>query len=450
MRTHDLKSREVLPVTDAGAAPQRHRSPVRRAALLGFTLRNLWSNWIMARPDHAGAVQTSASGRKHYPELDALRGAAATVVLFNHFYQVWLSTSHPHWMSRPKLIPPLWLLVDGHASVILFFLLSGFVLTLPSLRGSQQPYWRYLVRRVCRIYPPYLTGLLLSIVGCTYFWGHAQYGSELAQFWHAPPDARSVLTHLLMIGRYDVYRYDPPVWSLVHEMRISILFPLIMVAARRLQMRSALATAAACTVLSSLSLRFLETGLPGAVRATALSLTLSYCGTFLLGSALAHRREQYARALAGARLTTRLGLLALGFGLYLYPPSSVCGVDISDFVTSCGGLLLLTYCLQHGGKATHWLRTAPMQFLGRISYSIYLVHLPVLLVLAYSLYGHSPAWFLLPFLAGSVAIAACVYYSVEVPSIALGRMVGAARPSGRWADWFAERMAAPIRRVPGS
>ena len=65
-----------------------------------------------------------------------------------------------------------------------------------------------------------------------------------------------------------------------------------------------------------------------------------------------------------------------------------------------------------------------MQFLGRISYSVYLVHAPVLLVLAYTLYGHSPAVFLLPFLALSILLATGVYYTVERWSIALGRKVG--------------------------
>lgn len=409
-----------------------------------------WSRWIMMEPAHAGAVQKSANGRRHYPELDALRGAAAMVVLFTHFYQVWLTTHHPHWASRPKLIPPLWLLTDGHASVILFFLLSGFVLTLPSLRGSKQPYARYITRRICRIYPPYLAGLMLSIVGCSYFWGHTQYGQEFAQFWSAPPDVHAFLAHLRMIGRFDVYRYDPPVWSLVHEMRISIVFPLILLVSRRLRAWSVLGVAALCTVLSSLSLKYVETGLPSAVSVTAWSLTLSYCGTFLLGSALAHRREQLVQALGKARLTTRLGLLALGFALYLYPVQSVYGIAVGDFVTSCGGLLLLTYCLQHGGGVTHWLRTAPMQFLGRISYSIYLVHLPVLLVLAYLLYGHNPVWFLLPFLLISLLLATGVYYSVEVPSIALGRVLGAMQPGTSWTGWFAARHATHVRRATES
>ncbi len=396
-----------------------------RAPKLTWTIR--WEKLAGTQSGTAGSTQKSASGRSHYPELDALRGAAAIVVLMNHFQQVWLATSHPHWIARPKLNPLLWLLVNGHASVILFFLLSGFVLTLPSLRGSHQPYPRYLIRRVCRIYPPYLAGLLISVIGCTFFLGRSQYGPEISGFWSARPDLRSILAHLAMVGRFNVYRYDGPVWSLVHEMRISIIFPLLLILSRRLKTWSTLATAAACTLLSSLSLRFLETGLPGSVRATAWSLTLSYCGTFLLGSALAQRREQYSRALGKAPLSTRLALLGAGLLLYLYPPSAMYGIDVSDFAISCGGLILLTFCLQHGSKTTEWLRTAPMQFLGRISYSVYLVHSPVLLVLAYTFYRHSPATFLLPFLALTILLATCIYYSVEVPSIKLGRKVGVAR-----------------------
>ena len=378
------------------------------------------------RSASAGAIQKDASGRKHLPELDALRGAAAFVVLMNHCHQVWLGTSHPHWISRPKLNPALWLLVNGHASVILFFLLSGFVLTLPSLQGSNQRYPQYVVRRICRIYLPYLAGLVVAVIGCTYFWGRTEYGEAVAELWALPPDRTSILQHLAVIGRFDVYRYDVPFWSLVHEMRISLIFPAVLWVAKRMRLGMTFVVAAACTLVSTLSLKYLETGMPGSVRVTAWSFTLSYCGTFLLGAALARRHERYAKLLAGLSLAKKAALLAAALVLYLYPPPAVDGIDLGDFVSSCGGVVLLTFCLHHSGYAARWLRRAPWQFLGRISYSLYLVHYPILLALAHTFYGRfALPWLMLPFLVLALGVATAMYALVEAPSITLGRKASA-------------------------
>ena len=68
------------------------------------------------------------------------------------------------------------------------------------------------------------------------------------------------------------------------------------------------------------------------------------------------------------------------------------------------------------------MRARPLVFLGRISYSLYLFHLIVILALVNGLYGHAPLMFIL-FLAGALSIvtAWCAYRFVEVPAMNLGR-----------------------------
>lgn len=54
---------------------------------------------------------------------------------------------------------------NGHSAVILFFVLSGFVLSLPFFKGEYKfDYSRYLVKRICRIYIPYLIIIMLAII----------------------------------------------------------------------------------------------------------------------------------------------------------------------------------------------------------------------------------------------------------------------------------------------
>ena len=176
-----------------------------------------------------------ASPSRHLPELDALRGVAAMVVLLNHFQAAWLRTAHPAWLAHPAYVPPLWLLLNGHASVILFFLLSGFVLSLPRLHGARPGYAVYVLRRICRIYLPYLAALLVSVAACSLFFRLRLDGRLLPEFWPQRPDLASVLQHAAMLGRLNVWRYDGPAWSLVHEMRISLIFPLLLFCALRLR-----------------------------------------------------------------------------------------------------------------------------------------------------------------------------------------------------------------------
>ena len=64
---------------------------------------------------------------RRFRELDSLRGLAAITVVFHHFSRI-CSPQIIHVLDRT----PLRILVAGHQAVILFFLLSGFVLTLPN------------------------------------------------------------------------------------------------------------------------------------------------------------------------------------------------------------------------------------------------------------------------------------------------------------------------------
>jgi peptidoglycan/LPS O-acetylase OafA/YrhL len=87
-------------------------------------------------------ASTGSQGQR-FVELDALRGVAACTVVLHHLAQAY-SFESP-WYLRP--------LVAGHEAVILFFTLSGFVLSLPFWnRGSNGPYGQYLIRRFFRIY----------------------------------------------------------------------------------------------------------------------------------------------------------------------------------------------------------------------------------------------------------------------------------------------------------
>src|SRR5215471_18879899 len=96
------------------------------------------------------------------------------MVVLNHFV---LATNSPG--RRESLLGLLEEpFQNGPAAVMLFFLLSGFVLSLPVWRGKPQRYSVFIVRRICRIYLPYLFGLALSILGASIFASHKVPGAS--------------------------------------------------------------------------------------------------------------------------------------------------------------------------------------------------------------------------------------------------------------------------------
>jgi peptidoglycan/LPS O-acetylase OafA/YrhL len=95
----------------------------------------------------------------------------------------------------------------------------------------------------------------------------------------------------------------------------------------------------------------------------------------------------------------------------------------SDFAVYAGSALLIL--LAHGrGGLPQLLRTPPLVWLGRLSFSLYLVHMPVLVASQYAFFGLLPIW-AAALLGAVVALpaAAFLHRLVEVPSRRLARRV---------------------------
>ena len=92
----------------------------------------------------------SAPSARRLTSLDALRGIASFSVVLCHCW-----TAIPN-AARATLASSMWsplidIFTNGSAAVIIFFVLSGYVLSLPFFHGTQPGYPRYLFKRFCRI-----------------------------------------------------------------------------------------------------------------------------------------------------------------------------------------------------------------------------------------------------------------------------------------------------------
>ena len=153
-----------------------------------------------------------ATGEPRYNELDSLRGLAAVTVVFGHLEAlvfdapIVAGSGWTHWRHILELLnrTPLTVIMSGGSAVRFFFVLSGFVLMLPYLRHKENPYAPYLVKRICRIYLPYLAAVAIAVLGNAMLGGHPLpgFGGSATETWSVPVSAKVVLQHIVMLGTF--------------------------------------------------------------------------------------------------------------------------------------------------------------------------------------------------------------------------------------------------------
>jgi peptidoglycan/LPS O-acetylase OafA/YrhL len=204
-------------------------------------------------------------------------------------------------------------------------------------------------------------------------------------------------------------------------MRISIFFPLVYMAARSIPIgwiavMGFVASNIACALHSS-------------PYSADYAMTFHYAAIFCLGSLLAQRRDVLCLRLQALKKSTLTWMLVLCLGLFTYGQGPLSVIrrfePLTDWgvVAGCSGLVMLAIADDRVGS---FLRSAIPQFLGRISYSLYLVHATVLFALVHLLYGRWPlALILALFLPLSITLAWLFHLAIEVPAIHAGRMAQA-------------------------
>lgn len=351
------------------------------------------------------------------PALDALRGLAALTVVFHH-----LALVPP---GAPSLALTTWV-ITGYAAVLLFFVLSGFVLYL-SLEQRPQRYAEFVIKRVARIYLPYAAVLLLAYALLELNGGAAAPGlSEWAAYpWRLPEARESLWPHLALLGTFDFGLINPVVWSLVVEMRVSLIFPAVALLVRRAPWFVSLGVG---LLFSSIK----ELKIP-ALAGTIWLRTSHYVLLFVVGALLAkHRVLLRAWVARHPWASGLLGLVGVG-GYYLHDFWRTPSERLRDYLIGIGATIFITLTLG-SGPLQRILSHPLLGFLGEISYSLYLVHAVVLLSLLHFLSGVLPLWLLLaatPLI--SVAAGALLYRYVERPSMRLGRLAAEGLKRWSWA-----------------
>ncbi|SEC24291.1 acyltransferase family protein [Terriglobus roseus] len=329
-------------------------------------------------------------------QLDALRGIAAFFVMWYH-----LRYAYPPFHTRNPIV---FLFTSGRQSVILFFVLSGYVLGMPYWRGRETPYRRYLLRRFFRIYVPFLVALIFAWVCADHFlYSHLPLTPWFYKTWQTPLTGGLFVRQLFMSNDATI---NTAFWSLRIEAEFSILLPLCCSLVRRLP---AIGTLLLCVVSYAGSMYTHQEGLAQA---------LTNFPMFFLGLLLSLHAERIAQVWRRFHPAAHCVVLAFAMLLYLHVlPAKFW----ADALTGIGAALIIV-CSLHSAWITRLLRHSLPEYLGRISYSLYLVHGTVLFATLNLLYGRVSTWLVgLCYGLTTFVFAHLLCILIEEPSMRLGR-----------------------------
>ncbi|WP_170206094.1 acyltransferase family protein [Klugiella xanthotipulae] len=376
--------------------------------------------------DHPTRTPPEPSSRcTRITSLDGLRGLAALVVVLSHCFWAYGTTvktvtigsyteANPaQWLTAYTPAHLVWLQVQP---VLVFFILSGYVLTRPYLRTPRPTYRAYYGSRFLRLLLPSMIALLLAF-WVALLWVH-QVDGHTDSFWlnqYLRQDlSPAALNNILIVtGTPEVL---PVLWSLKWEILFSLLLPLYVLAAR-------LCTHRVVWILAAL----LTLGMFTAGTVTH-SLPLAMLPVFFLGSLLAAREDALRNLATRIPRLVQLPLviatvLALGTEWY------VRGFTAERIPLWTGHVISLVACAALVVAAiayrpfANFLNTRWMSWLGSRSFSLYLVHFPFVVGVGAWAHGRS-LWLVLGLAIPLSLLATEVFYrAIERPSTALSQRV---------------------------
>lgn len=324
-------------------------------------------------------------GRIRLDYLDGLRGIAAFYVTLSHAYTMAAfgddKVSIP--LSAVFLRAARWL-TYGHYAVGVFIVLSGFCLMLP-VANSQNRMLKdglrgFAKRRAKRILPPYYIALAFAI-GIVLVQSVRHPGSGIEE-----TSAGNIISHLLLVQNLSSNfssLLDGPLWSVAWEWQIYFLFALVLLPLWR---RSG--------IIWTIILAFVLGYLPWLLLPTQSNFSWTspwYIGLFAFGMGAAvvmcDRNGRYSRI--SSALVQNAALISMEGGFLLVAALTPQWLE-SDFywlIDVFVGAFTALFILACGNKSNRsWLYKAAVQglesrvlmTLGAFSYSLYLIHFPIL------------------------------------------------------------------------
>lgn len=355
--------------------------------------------------------------KENFKALDGLRGLAAVYVMIHHArlaltqsYQNGLSLHAERYAWYDKFLVYFFSLFKfGHEAVIVFFVLSGFVI---HLKQSDRNYnlenfkvLTYFKKRIIRIYPTLLVSFLLCIIldYLSFIFTHISFQDIFSKY-----STNSFVFNFFLIPDAPIWGYNFPVWSLKHEWFFYLLYPLLL-------------------WLSNKHVSFSLLVVIGLFASYSLGIRIPYIGpatytlmVWSLGCILASLFKN-SNAIKWLPCLLILGIIYpfINKSNQYYPL-----LDLTFGLIIMGTLSIIitnkAYILNSMLKKFAWL--------GTFSYSIYLLHSPFLnlyqtFILNYQHVLPYHLWFVLLSIMATIPIIYVIYYFTERVAINYKRKV---------------------------
>jgi peptidoglycan/LPS O-acetylase OafA/YrhL len=355
------------------------------------------------------AVPPAPRRGERFVFIDALRGLAAlTVVLFH-------SKEGRHIDALSQLFPAPLLAIFHHGDlgVQVFFVLSGFVIAHSMARDQVTPGYvgRFLLRRSLRIDPPYWASMVLVVA-----LGLLSARSVPGKVYHVP-GVGQVVAHIFYLPKLlGIPLINLVYWTLCLEIQFYLVFALLMLLVtwlrkRMTNQRAFPAVIVPAAIFSNLWVWGVQ---PFDVRGLFLSHWYLFLAGVLVWYAVTNPKDRLAQWLSATNLVSFMLAIMIYRGLALEV-----GTAATLSILVAGRL----------GKLTTWFGARPLQFLGAISYSLYLIHNPItgaLFRIGYRLTGQSVKWeafWLSAVVSFCVLFAWLFYRMIEIPSLRLSHRI---------------------------
>lgn len=347
----------------------------------------------------------SVRPRQHLAFIHALRGIAALLVVWAHLGTIW-PTRHGEesYLNRgvtKLVIQPFRIFQDGgHLGVILFFLISGYIITYTSLREDRAS---FAVKRVMRLGPP----LVVATVAA---WTYLRIADQLGVTAIGVNDGgvgHWISSLFLLDGWQGTLALDVT-WTLVIEVIFyTLTFALLGVSRARPEVATWAMTglwAATCVIVAVIPALSGNVTLPG------------YVGFLIVGRCIYLVTAGLIRPITGA-LNAALGIVLFASFTERLVPGLVRGATsptAEPYYSYAYAIIIFLGLMSAAPKRT----IQPFALLGDVSYSLYLLHVPVgfLTFELTSRWGFPPDAMILSAIAASIGAAWLSYRLIERPS----------------------------------
>lgn len=323
----------------------------------------------------ATGIKNISESKPHYELLDGLRGVAAIMVIWYHFFEAFATSPADQEFNH------------GYLAVDFFFVLSGFVISY-----AYDDRWRngltagrFIVKRIIRLQPMVVMGVILGVIsfvaqGCV-TWQHQHVGAVAILI--------SALFGLFMIpslpgslpeirGNGEMFPLNGPSWSLFLEYIASVAYALVLHRLSDCKLRTVtivfgigLAAAALFNMSGfhhlGMGWTLMDWNLPGGL----LRVGFSFSAGMLMARTFRPARVRGAFWICAAAITGVACVPYLGFpdhpalnGMF----DALCTLVLFPMIVWVGA----------SGKTTDAMSSRICTFLGRISYPVYIIHYPAM------------------------------------------------------------------------